>query len=502
MTTELEAKLTPGNRFKMPAIERALKGAVAVPQAVRQLDAVYYDTSDLELARWGITLRHRDGEAGPRWTLKLPERESAGLLVRSELCFDGPIAPIPDDAQDLVRAFTRGSPLIDVARLHTTRTPLQVHDARGRNLLEIVDDSVSVLGEASAVSHFREVEIEAAADRPRNRAALRAVVAAFVNAGCRADQAVPKLVRALGPKARQPPSVAPEAVGKHASAVDLVQHLSAISVAEILTNDPRVRQGLDPEAVHQYRVATRRLRADLRTFSRFLDNELTERLRDELRWLGHAVGPVRDLDVLHARFADHVPTLAEVDQPAGSEVVARLVAMRRDAHQRLLAVLRSDRYDHALCALVEFASERPVAASGGRKRTRRAGPPRRLVSRRWDQLAAVVDGCGATPTDEDLHRIRISAKRCRYAAEAIAPVAGRPARRFANAVAEIQSVLGDHHDTIVAETSLRDTAKELPACNLAIGALIAIERQERALLRDSWPAVWEHVSRPKLREWL
>ena len=503
MTTEREAKLIPSDGFRMPALEGLVEGAVAVPQPVRELDATYYDTADLELARWGVTLRHRGGESGRPWTLKLPEHLSSHLIAREELSFDGPMDAAPDEACDLVRGFTRGRPLIGVARLHTTRVPVRVQDADGQTLVEIVDDSVSVFAGTCESDHFREVEVEVEADTPGSRAALKSVVVALVDAGCRTERALPKLVRALGRRAQEPPSVVVVPVDQQASTAELIGHVTASSVIQILMNDPGVRLGRDPEAVHRYRVAARRLRSDLRTFARFLDEDATSSLRDELSWLGSAVGPVRDLDVLRARFVDHSRALSDLDQPAVSEILSRVSASRFDARHGMLEALRSERYDRVLRALVEISSRPPVGADSSQRAIRPATTSaKRLVKRRWSQLAAAVEAAGEDPSDEELHRIRIAAKRCRYAAEAVAPVVGRQASQFAAGVEEVQTVLGDYHDTVVAEAWLRDAAVHLVDCRIAIGGFVAIERRERAGLREAWPAAWHRASRGGARAWL
>ena len=72
----------------------------------------------------------------------------------------------------------------------------------------------------------------------------------------------------------------------------------AVQVGELIAHDPGTRLGDDPEELHQARVATRRLRAVLRAARPLLDPGWTESLRAELSWLGGALGPVRDLDVL------------------------------------------------------------------------------------------------------------------------------------------------------------------------------------------------------------
>jgi len=499
---EVEAKLTVGEGFKMVDLTEVVAGAVATAQPARELGAVYFDTADLELTRWGITLRHRTGEPGHPWMLKLPRGADQAVLARDELRFAGTVERIPEPAIDLVRAFTRGRPLIEVARLHTTRLPTLIADAHNRALVEVADDTVSfTTGDADGPGRFREVEIEAASDNRSSWAALDATVARLIDAGARSGRPLPKVVRALGQPATEPPSVVASPVSARSSTIDVVRRLAARSTIQILVNDPGVRLGEDPEAVHRYRVATRRLRSDLRTFRSALDSAPTDEMRAELRWLGGVVGPIRDLDVLGARIAAHARSLPDQDQPGATMVLARLADERRRARVHLTEALRTERYDALLEALVGWASHPPLSP-GAKPRERpaaeRAG---RRVGRRWKQLEAAVGAGGKDPSDDEFHLIRIAAKRCRYAAEAVAPVAGKPARRFAKRVAKVQGVLGDHHDTVVAEAWLRDAAIEVPEARVAIGGLIAIEREERARLRAGWDAAWHRASRKKARAW-
>src|SRR5688572_13896889 len=88
---ELEAKLDVPEGFRMPPLGAALDGLAARPLPGAELDAVYYDTPDLRLARSGLTLRHRIGD-GVGWTLKLPDEGpgAAAPLSRRELTMAGP----------------------------------------------------------------------------------------------------------------------------------------------------------------------------------------------------------------------------------------------------------------------------------------------------------------------------------------------------------------------------------------------------------------------------
>lgn len=179
---EREAKLVAPIDLPLPDFDGVVKGTTATPLPVRRLDATYYDTGDLRLARWGITLRYRRGEPGPPWTLKLPDRSSTPVLARRELSFDGAAASVPEAAGDLVRAYVRTLPLAPVARLVTSRAPLEIRGRDGQALGEIVDDVVSVSQGHRCTGRFREigVEVDPGAGRRTGRRLLGAAVARLV----------------------------------------------------------------------------------------------------------------------------------------------------------------------------------------------------------------------------------------------------------------------------------------------------------------------------------
>ena len=102
---ELEAKLIAPDELRLPDLSGLIKGATAVRLPSRHLEAIYFDTADLRLARNGLTLRYRSGEDGQPWTVKLPEGSCHAALRRREVSFSGTSAPVPPAASDLVRAW-------------------------------------------------------------------------------------------------------------------------------------------------------------------------------------------------------------------------------------------------------------------------------------------------------------------------------------------------------------------------------------------------------------
>jgi CHAD domain-containing protein len=283
---------------------------------------------------------------------------------------------------------------------------------------------------------------------------------------------------------------------------DAVRAAVAAGATRLLRHDPGVRIGDDPEDVHQARVATRRLRSALRTFRPLLDEDRVRSLREELRWAANLLGEVRDTDVLLGRLRAQSDRLPEPDRTAATLLLRRLETERDEARARLLDGFRSERYLALVECLVGFAQTPPLTAA--------AAEPApvvlpSLVAPTWRKLRdAVGDVDVADPRPEQLHAVRIRAKRCRYAAEAVAPAVGKKAARLASAVADIQSLLGDHHDAHVAEGWLRDAGNATGdvAQAVAAGELIAVQRLEAAEIERRWPALWKAAARKKLRRWL
>jgi CHAD domain-containing protein len=494
---EREAKLLAPAGFVMPDLAAAVvEGVTTQEPAQRLLDAVYYDTPDLRLSRWGASLRHRSGE-GTGWTVKLPGDADSSALVRRELTIEGDRDSIPAEAANLVQAYTRQAALQPIAHLRTRRVVVELRDVQGRRVAEVADDDVSVLEGEHMVTQFREVEVEVSPAAPKSL--LDRIVGRLRQAGAGPHEPTPKVVRALGPRALEPPELVVEKPPEDASVADVVRAALTASVIRVLCYDPGVRLGDDPEDVHQVRVGTRRLRSDLRTFRPFLDRDWVNGLREELRWLAAELGTVRDADVLLDRLRDQGVKLPDDDAPGVAGVVSLLAGEREVCRARLLEAMCGTRYVDLLDRLVDGART-PRLQDAAKQRARPLLPS--LVARPWSRLkraVAAVDDASS----ESLHRVRIQAKRCRYAAEAVAPIVGKPARTFARAVAEVQTVLGDHQDAVVAEAWLRQRSVQLPSAQAMVaGQLVAAQRAEAAACRAAWPRAWKQASKKKLRSWL
>jgi len=494
--TEREVKLAAAPSFRMPSLDGLGDGVDLVPKEPERLSTTYLDTDDLRLARWGVNLRHRLGEG---WTVKLPAERDGTLLVRPELVFPGNGRRPPAAAVDLVRAFIRSAELRPQTRLKTARRGIELRDAEGRLLAEVLDDEVSVLEGRRLAARFRELEIEISEAMPL--ALLDDLVERLQQAGAGVPDTTPKYIRALGPRASQPPEVPLPKLASGATAGDVVRRAISASVIRLIQHDPVMRLDADPEGVHQARVATRRLRSDLRTFESLVDPVWASALRDELGWLAEILGTVRDGDVMLGRMRERAAQLPMSNSRGAARVLATLEAARDEAHAELLVTLRSERYLSLL--------DRLVAAANAPSLLLEADLPAAavlpvVVRRPWRSLAKRVKALGEAPTHEELHDVRIKTKRVRYAAEAVTPLIGRQARTFAAAAANLQEILGEMNDAVVAESWLREWARGSRSMQgvFAAGELAGLERAAAQRCRGRWQRAWKELSAPRIRAWM
>jgi CHAD domain-containing protein len=262
-------------------------------------------------------------------------------------------------------------------------------------------------------------------------------------------------------------------------------------LAALRAHAPGTREGSDPEELHQMRVSVRRMRAMLQSARPFLDREHSEPLRAELGWLGRALGPVRDLDVLLEHLREEAADLPEQD--AAARLLSGLDAEYAHARGDLLAALDSARYRELLERLETASRELPATKSesdGGGKSALRD-----LVLRQFRKLRKDVDALEADPPDERLHALRIRGKKVRYTAELAEPALGKPVRRLIKATKKFQDVLGEHQDACVAEQRLRELAEGSDAeAAFVAGRLVEREELRKADRRARWPEAWDKLA--------
>ncbi len=474
--TEIERKFAVTENTVSPSFEGLSAIAEVARTGTQQLDAVYFDTPDRDLAAHRITLRRRTGGPDAGWHLKLP----AGVDTRTEV--RAPLGTatdtVPEDLRDIVLAIVRDRPLSPVARISTQRSVEVLHGDDGTALAEFCDDRVTASAIGGEEQRWREWELELlAADMPddlMDRLANR-----LADAGAEPAAHGSKLAKVLGTDTA--PAPAPPA--------DPVHRAIAEQIESLLVWDRAVRADAY-DSVHQMRVTTRKIRSLLQESKDAFGLDDDGWVLDELRALAAVLGVARDAEVLAERYQhalDEMP--AELIR---GPVRQRLVegANRRYAAgwRRSLLAIRSQRYFRLLDALEELVNaEQPESADAAKSSVSIDAAYKRVRKAAKTAAAADTDAeASAEEKDEALHRIRKGAKRLRYTAAATG------ADKVSDRAKTIQTLLGDHQDSVVSKAHLSTQADAAHAAGedtFTYGLLYQQEddlaQHSRALLQDA-----------------
>jgi CHAD domain-containing protein len=347
---------------------------------------------------------------------------------------------------------------------------------------------VSVDKNGGANQRFRELEIE---QRHGGEASLRVLEQQLREAGASDHDGRPKFFRALSlpaPTSLVPPE--PE--------TPVVQHLTwalAHHVGWLLAHDPGTRLGTESESLHQMRVATRRLRVVLRTAKPVLLTAWVTSLQEELKWLIKLLGPARDLDVQIAYFTEESVELGTRDRKLLAQFISHLRTQRKAVQQMVLSELTSARYFELIRRLQQAARAPLVIKS--------PLTIHQLARREFKNLRKAINRLAASPSATVLHKVRIKAKRARYAAELARSSVGKPAARFIKSARAIQDRLGIHQDATQAERHIRQFLKYSTSVRAAFLAGRMAERQHhrRETVRKDMKSLFQRLLKRGKKAW-
>jgi CHAD domain-containing protein len=504
--TETETKYDAPAEAALPDLGGLPDVASLSASPEQRLEAEYFDTEDLRLIRAGITLRRRTGGDDEGWHLKLPAGPASRTEIRLPL---GRSAhEVPAELAELVRVRVRDKSLQPVASVTTRRRTIALIDPASNSLAEVADDQVTgtrrgdpAAGSSSILS-WREVEVELTGGGP---GLLQAADELLRRHGLRPAGRSAKLERVLGigPATRDTESrLSPSSPANQVVVAYLRNQAQAL-----VALDPMVRRDL-PDTVHQMRIATRRLRSTLRTFGAVVGGADAARLADELKWLGAVLGAARDAEVQARRIGQQVGH-TEVELllgPVQARVQVYFAKAQATTRAGLLDALNSQRYYSLLDLLDAVVSRSPLGPDAD-------SPARSVlpaaVCKSYRKTRRRIRRARRAPAgrarDDALHRARKAAKQARYAAEAAQPAAGPNASQFARRMMKLQSVLGNHQDTVVGRELLRHlgiAADHAGESAFSYGLLYGREQTRAQDLQATAWRVWRKSSRRRYREWM
>jgi CHAD domain-containing protein len=464
--------------------------------AGHQLEAVYFDTEDLVLARHRMTLRRRTGGADPGWHLKLPAARDSRVEIHAPL---GQPETVPEELAEKLLAFTRLAPLRPVARIHTHRTVHRLHGSEDVTLADFVDDHVTAetLHPAQPEKQWREWEIELLHG---DEALFESAEGVLSVTGATPSRHPSKLARAFG-DAWPPPVPAPPNSRPKGPAGDAIVAYMAAQITELTTQDSGARQGVD-DAVHRMRSATRRIRSALSAYGKLFDADTVDHLKTELKWLTTVLGEARDAEVMRDRIGELLN-----DQPDGllpgaaaTKITDELESGFNSGYRELLRSMGTNRYFRLLDALESFRDDPPTRPRAGKKaRPVTAKLARKVIKRLRKSQKAAARSTGVEH-DPALHQVRKDAKRLRHAAEALQDIHGKPAARLVRDAHMIQKILGEHQDSVIARSLLLRLANDTGLANGTGGSVEQDPAFSRLLAAEERRAADSEARYEKLAE--
>ena len=441
-----------------------------------------YDTGDRRLAAAGaeLTLHAREGW---RWS-----RDPAGNPKLRYREWVAPLSATPDLVASWSRAYRRGRPIARRATVCIHRRGHQVSGSPLTQPITLTEERVDEGVAGAWTPRLRRIVISGAADAA-DTAAVRQLLDASPGAAVQTLAALrPALVRA--PRLQLPDVTAHEPRS-------LLTRSMTLSAIQWLYFDSELAGPGTPDALRKLRVALRRLRSDLQTFAVLVDREWATTLRERLGELAGRLGTVRDAEVLVERLTQLTAMLPEADRGSASPLLDTAGMQLASARTELLHEISLDPYIDLLDATVAAVTQ-PRWSDGADEVT----SVTQLAAKRWRRLRRFVAALDGTPADEDLHRVRILAKRVRYAADASVPAVGQPAVASALAIAAVQTVLGEQHDAVVTRAWLHRQAVASADVAFVAGELAALELHRLRDATERWPASWRAASRKKDWRWL
>jgi CHAD domain-containing protein len=440
---EVERKFEVVESTVSPSFEGLSSVSRAERSPSQHLDAVYFDTRGHDLAVHHVTLRRRTGGNDAGWHLKLPAGPDARTEVRAPLGDASDADAVPEELLDAVLAIVRDRPVRPVARITTSRTVDVLYGHDGLPLAEFCDDQVTAqAGPDGDEQRWREWELELADGADRDL--LDRLTNRLLDAGAMPADHSSKLARVLD-SAGEPEQeeVAPPA--------DPVHRAVAEQVEQLLVWDRAVRADVY-DSVHQMRVTTRKIRSLLQASEGAFGISDDAWILDELRQLAAVLGVARDAEVLAQRYEQTLDELpAElVRGPIQERLVDGAKKHYASGLRRSLIAMRSQRYFRLLDALEGLVAAEPPAAPPGEE------PVQLTIDAAYKRIrkaAKAAAEAADADRDEALHRIRKGAKRLRYTAAATG------ADKVSDRAKTIQSLLGDHQDSVVSRTHLSQQAE-------------------------------------------
>lgn len=498
------------NGVSVHALTKTLKRRVACAVDARQtLKTTFYDTHDWRVFASGHVLeeQHSNGNAA---TLQLrslnePGAQATATTLKERFRF---LQDLPKSAvRRQLSSIIEMRALLPVAGMHSRVTSLRLLDNNQKTVayLELEENRMlnsagRIHGEAARRAFLVPVRGYAGAARRLCRllnedlglisADGDILIAALAASGRRPGDYSSKLEFQLDPSMR----------------ADVASKIILRRLLDIMqANELGIRNNIDSEFLHDFRVAVRRTRSALGQLKNVFPTRAQNRYRRGFQWLQQITGPARDMDVYLLKFSDYQALVEPPLRPALAPLRDFLRQRRDTQYRRLAHRLDSPRYNKLIADWRAFLDRPPPMRSTQKNAAR---PIQDVANKRIWRLYQRAIKTGQAINDnspaQDLHELRKTCKKLRYMMEffhSIYPPG--EIKKLIRALKKLQDNLGNFNDLQVQSEVLQRFSKEMPAKGgagpetlMAIGNLVATLRQQTELERQAFYGRYKNFARP------
>jgi triphosphatase len=452
---ELKLEVAPSELEKVlahPLLSEQPDGA-----STQTLHATYFDTPDHTLQQAGISLRVRRNGAQRIQTIKAARPPDGVALARSEWEHE-----IDGDTPDYTLAKdTALQPFLEqrdaIQRVFHMTTERTLHNISfGSSVIEIAADQSKVEGKERTVS-FSELELELKDGMPADLFQLALTLSTAtplrLSFKTKAERGFETVTGEQPTRIKAPPVV----LKRKMTSAAAFRLIGASCLQHLMANETIVRRAPEADAVHQMRVALRRLRAAITRFKTVVEDERRDPIRAELKWMANVLGEARDLDVYITKVLESAQ-----DEHSSDEGYLNLLAeyrKRRDeAYQMVQETIASPRFINGVLEAAAWIEAGDWLRYGSKPARKRRDQPITVLAedelgRRWKKI--IKRGRNLVELDPDeRHQVRIEIKKLRYATEFFESLfkgggAKKRKRAALSTLEALQETLGELNDIAV-----------------------------------------------------
>lgn len=445
-----------------------IDGLVLEPRSTLQIIDTYLDTDDWRIHRAGFALRIRSESGKSEATLKSLHSAGAGVADRRELTEtlensqSESIGKLTGRVGTRVQAVTSEHALRPLFEVRTTR---QRYSIRKENVAQplgeiALDDTVIARPHGEPATHMQRVEVEVLGEDQKPLESLVKTLRGACALEVASDSKYSQGLKVVGLVPAPAPKFEPTEVYQSMPMIEVAQANLRRYLSIWHSHEFGARLGDDPEALHDMRVAARRLDGILRQFKSWLPASFL-RTRPIIKKVLRTLGDVRDLDVALSELEIFSSELLESDRAGVEPLKRHLVSERGRIRARMLSALDAVSVQSTFQKLASLLATAPTAVQQSTGELALNAAPD-MIRLRYRKLRKRADKLTSDSSTAAYHEVRGQVKKLRYALEAVAVIYGKPADEMLRTLRRWQESLGVQQDAAVASRRLAALAVAPP----------------------------------------